>query len=106
MSTFTNLFARGVLTTFGAFQEFYQTELLPEQSPSVISWIGSIQATLIPLVGIFSGPLVDSGYLRPLIISGSFLTVFGLMMTSLSSDYYQVCIHGAPLFLALYFPAC
>ncbi|KAJ5173304.1 hypothetical protein N7492_005897 [Penicillium capsulatum] len=80
----------GVLTTFGAFQEFYQTVLLPDQTPSAISWVGSIQATLIPMVGIFSGPLVDSGYLRPLIISGSFLTVFGLMMTSLSSEYYQV----------------
>lgn len=44
------------------------------------------------MVGILSGPLVDSGYLRPLIISGSFLTVFGLMMTSLSSEYYQVLL--------------
>jgi hypothetical protein len=78
------------LTTFGAFQEYYQTELLPSQSPSAISWVGSIQATLIPMVGLVSGPLVDSGYLRPLIFSGSFLTIFGLMMTSLATEYYQV----------------
>lgn len=85
------------MTTFGAFQEYYQTELLPTESPSTISWVGSIQATLIPMVGIFSGPLVDSGYLRPLIVSGSFLTVFGLMMTSLSTEYYQVSTLSYPI---------
>ena len=79
-----------MLTTYGAFQEYYETELLSDLSPSAISWVGSIQATLIPMVGIVSGPLVDSGYLRPLMISGSFLTVFGLMMTSLATKYYQV----------------
>lgn len=82
---------RGILTTFGAFQEYYQTQLLPEQSPSAISWIGSIQATLIPMIGIVSGPLVDAGYIRSLIAIGSFLTVFGMMMTSLATEYYQVC---------------
>lgn len=81
---------RGILTTYGAFQEYYQTELLSDQTPSAISWVGSIQATLIPMVGLATGPLVDVGYLRPLIIAGSFLTVFGMMMTSLASSYYQV----------------
>lgn len=85
-----NLFSRGLLTTYGAFQEYYQTELLPNETPSTISWVGSIQATLIPMVGLATGPLVDVGYLRPLIISGSFLTVFGMMMTSLATSYYQV----------------
>lgn len=83
---------RGILTTFGAFQEYYQTVLMPEKSPSAISWVGSIEATLIPMVGMVSGPLVDSGYLRPLMVAGSFLTVFGLMMTSLATEYYQVSL--------------
>ncbi|KAJ5090053.1 hypothetical protein N7532_008737 [Penicillium argentinense] len=82
----------GILTTFGAFQEYYQTELLADQSPSAISWVGSIQATLIPMVGIVSGPLVDSGYIRALTVVGSFLTVFGMMMTSLATEYYQVLL--------------
>ncbi|KAJ5923395.1 hypothetical protein N7454_008640 [Penicillium verhagenii] len=82
----------GILTTYGAFQEYYETSLLSGQSPSAISWVGSIQATLIPMVGIVSGPLVDSGYLRPLIVTGSFFTVFGLMMTSLATEYYQILL--------------
>ncbi|KAL4783316.1 major facilitator superfamily domain-containing protein [Aspergillus varians] len=82
----------GLISTYGAFQEFYQTVLLRDESPSSISWIGSVQATLIVMVGIVSGPLVDLGYLRPLIISGSFLVVFGMMMTSLATQYYQVIL--------------
>ncbi|KAL3473854.1 major facilitator superfamily domain-containing protein [Aspergillus californicus] len=82
----------GIISTYGAFQEFYQTVLLPEESPSAISWVGSIQATLIVMVGIVTGPLVDLGYLRPLIVSGSFLVVLGVMMTSLATEYYQVLL--------------
>lgn len=81
---------RGLITTFGAFQEYYRTVLLRDQSSSAISWIGSIQATLIPMVGMITGPLVDAGYLRLLISGGSFLIVFGMMMTSLATEYYQV----------------
>jgi hypothetical protein len=43
------------------------------------------------MIGIVSGPLVDAGYIRSLTIIGSFLTVFGLMMASLATEYYQVC---------------
>ncbi|KAI9372205.1 major facilitator superfamily domain-containing protein [Aspergillus egyptiacus] len=82
----------GIISTYGAFQEFYLTVLLPEESPSSLSWVGSIQATLLVMVGIVTGPLVDLGYLRPLIVTGSFLTVFGVMMTSLSTEYYQVLL--------------
>lgn len=46
------------------------------------------------MVGIISGPLVDSGYIRSLTVVGSFLTVFGMMMTSLATNYYQVCLSG------------
>lgn len=44
------------------------------------------------MVGLVSGPLVDLGHLRILIVSGNFLIVFGMMMTSLASEYYQVIL--------------
>ncbi|KAF7595551.1 hypothetical protein BBP40_005586 [Aspergillus hancockii] len=85
----------GLITTFGAFQEYYRTVLLRGESSSSISWIGSIQATLIVMVGMVTGPLVDSGYLRVLILGGSFLIVFGMMMTSLATEYYQILLGQA-----------
>lgn len=44
--------------------------------------------------------MVDAGYVRPLMIVGCFLTVFGMMMTSLATSYYQVCRHS------LFFGSC
>ena len=39
-----------------------------------------------------TGPLLDSGRLRMLLSSGTFLIVFGLMMTSISREYWQVLL--------------
>ena len=42
------------------------------------------------VVGVISGPLYDMGYLRTLVYTGTFLSVLGLMMTSIASEYYQI----------------
>ncbi|TKY87445.1 hypothetical protein EX895_004123 [Sporisorium graminicola] len=80
----------GLVNTYGAYQTFYEANLLAHQSSSSISWIGSIQAFLLLLVGPLSGPLFDRGYVRALNLVGTFLIVFGLMMTSISTRYYQI----------------
>lgn len=41
-------------------------------------------------LGVFVGPFFDAGYYRALIFVGSFLVVFGFMMTSLCTTYWQV----------------
>ena len=81
---------RGVFNTYGAFQTFYEQELLSSSSASAISWIGSIQGFLLLLIGSLTGPVFDMGYVRSLMIVGSFLMVFSLMMTSLAKKYYEV----------------
>ncbi|SMY28147.1 unnamed protein product [Zymoseptoria tritici ST99CH_1A5] len=80
----------GVVNTFGSYQTYYETGLLSKESPSTISWIGSLQGTLLMLCGIFTGPIYDAGYVRSLVLTGSFLVVFGQMMLSLSTTYWQV----------------
>lgn len=43
-------------------------------------------------VGVFAGPLYDHGYLRTLILVGSVLVVFGMLMTGLCSQYWQLIL--------------
>lgn len=76
------------MNSFGVFQTYYES-LLPNSSPSAISWIGSIQVFLLRFVAVITGPLFDIGYFRTLIGSGSFLVVFGTMMTSLGTQYWH-----------------
>jgi len=86
---------RGIANTFGVFQTYYEINLLSSQSPSNISWIGSIQAFLLLIIGVATGPMYDAGYFRTLVLVGSFLTVFGMMMTSISTTYWQVMLAQA-----------
>lgn len=83
---------RGIVNAFGAYQAFYQSNLLASSSASDISWIGTVQGFLLVVVGVVTGPLYDMGYLHALVYLGTFFIVFGLMMASLSTQYYQVLL--------------
>ncbi|KAH8801789.1 major facilitator superfamily domain-containing protein [Xylogone sp. PMI_703] len=82
----------GIINTFGVYQTYYEENILEHMSPSSIAWIGSIQSALLMLVGIITGPLFDAGYFSMLICFGTFFVVFGLMMTSISTKYYQIML--------------
>lgn len=49
----------GVVNSFGFFQTFYQQDYLKNYSPSVISFIGTLQITLMYLSGSVAGALFD-----------------------------------------------
>ncbi|KAJ5921218.1 MFS general substrate transporter [Penicillium verhagenii] len=82
----------GLTNSFGVFETFYTENLLATSSASAISWIGSIQLFLTMLVGVFAGWFLDAGYLQALLITGTFLEVFGIFMTSLCTTYWQVLL--------------
>lgn len=86
---------RGVVNTFGVYQTFYERDFLSSESASNISWIGSIQAFLLVVVGVITGPIYDAGYFRALIFMGSFMIVFGMMMTSVAKTYWEVILAQA-----------
>ncbi|KAI9042124.1 monocarboxylate permease-like protein [Aspergillus affinis] len=85
----------GVVNTFGVFQTYYEINLLSVQSSSNILWIGAIQAFLLLLVGVVTGPLYDASYFRALIITGSGLVVVGFMTLSLCTKYWQIILAQA-----------
>lgn len=82
----------GLVNSYGVFQTYYETDLLPNESSSSISWIGSVQACLLMVVGVVAGPLYDAGYFRHLLITGQFLLVFGMFMTSLGTAYWHILL--------------
>jgi hypothetical protein len=87
----------GLVNTFGICQAFYQSTLPAPYSTSDISWIGTLQGALLLLVGVVSGPLFDQGYFQLMLILGGFGVVFGLIMLSLVTEYYQFLLIQALL---------
>lgn len=45
--------------TYSVYQEYYQTHQLSHESPSTISWIGSLQIFFLFGGNCFGGPLFD-----------------------------------------------
>ena len=80
----------GLINTFGAFQAFYETTLLKQHSQSSIAWIGTLQGSLILLVGVFSGPLFDTGYFGFIVVVAGIVLTVALVLLSFSTTYWQI----------------
>lgn len=89
---YANCYVRGIINTWGAYQTYYEQNLLEGTSSSSIAWIGSLQSFLLMLIGVITGPLFDAGYFRGLIGFAAFMMPFGLMMTSLSTKYWHLIL--------------
>jgi len=82
----------GLINSFGVFQTYYATELLRNHSQADIAWIGTVQGALLLIVGVIAGPVFDKGYFRTAGIIAGLGLVFGLIMLSLATEYYQVML--------------
>ncbi|WWC86543.1 uncharacterized protein L201_001420 [Kwoniella dendrophila CBS 6074] len=82
----------GLCNSFGVFQAYYESDLLKDHSSSSITWIGTLQLFLLFFGGIFVGRILDSHGAHILMVPGSVLIVFGLMMTSLCKQYWQLIL--------------
>ncbi|RMJ16566.1 hypothetical protein CDV36_003727 [Fusarium kuroshium] len=79
----------GWINSVGSFQQYYEVGPLKDYSSSTIAWIPSLQIFFLFALGPIVGILFDKYGPRPLIIGGTLLHVFGLMMASLAKTYYQ-----------------
>ncbi|KAJ5171651.1 hypothetical protein N7492_004244 [Penicillium capsulatum] len=82
----------GIITTFGDYQAYYERGTLFHQTSSNISWIGSIQSLVVFAIGAVIGHIYDRGFLKLLILVGTFGLVFGHMMLSLCTEYWQAVL--------------
>ncbi|KAH8807190.1 major facilitator superfamily domain-containing protein [Xylogone sp. PMI_703] len=79
----------GWINSIGVFQTIYEENQLKGYSPSTIAWILSLETFVMFGGAPFYGKVFDSYGPRFLLLGGSFLHVFGLMMLSLCKEYYQ-----------------
>ncbi|KAG9604618.1 monocarboxylate permease-like protein, partial [Aureobasidium melanogenum] len=79
----------GWVNCIAVFQAEYETNQLKNYSSSTISWITSSEFFFMLFFSPLSGYLFDNYGPRLPIFIGGFMHIFGLMMTSLSKEYYQ-----------------
>ncbi|KAF7539504.1 hypothetical protein G7054_g2086 [Neopestalotiopsis clavispora] len=82
----------GWINSIGVFQGYYESVLLRDYSATTVSWIPSLQIFFMFFSGAFVGRLFDLYGPRYILVVGTFLHVFGLMMCSLSHSYYQILL--------------
>ncbi|ATZ47933.1 hypothetical protein BCIN_03g02090 [Botrytis cinerea B05.10] len=82
----------GWINCIGIFQNYYSLHQLAHYSNSTIAWIPSLESFMMFFGGIFAGRIFDSYGPRWLLLFGSFFHVFGLMMVSISTKYYQIIL--------------
>lgn len=78
----------GYANAFGVYQEYYQSHQLSHETPSAISWIGSLQLFIMFASSVIAGPLFDMLGHRT-IWPSAIAYVFSLMMTSLCKHLWQ-----------------
>lgn len=90
----------GIINAYGAFQEYYKSTRLADESDSVIALIGAIQLFCVYGTGPLIGKVFDSYGCFPLLPLGTFCIVLGMMTLSLA-EYdatYQYFLAQAVLF--------
>ncbi|KAK5944338.1 hypothetical protein PMZ80_003619 [Knufia obscura] len=79
----------GWINAVGVFQNYYETGPLREYSPSTVGWIVSTEVFFMLFMSPWVGLWFDNFGPRGLLLVGTFLHCLGLMMASLSTEYYQ-----------------
>ncbi|KAL6234017.1 hypothetical protein BDW75DRAFT_251688 [Aspergillus navahoensis] len=78
----------GYINSWGVYQAYYEANQLRSETPSAISWIGSLQSFSILSASLVGGPLFDR-YGAKVIYPPAVAFVFTIFMTSLCKEYYQ-----------------
>ncbi|KAI0097353.1 major facilitator superfamily domain-containing protein [Nemania sp. FL0031] len=80
----------GWVNCIGVFQDYYQTHQLAAYTPSDVAWIPGTESFVLFFLGVVTGKLADNYGPRWPLLFGTLLHVYGLMMISLSKEYYQI----------------
>ncbi|KAF7362320.1 MFS domain-containing protein [Mycena venus] len=79
----------GYVNAWGVFQSYYTENLLRDESPSNIAWIGSVQFSLIFVPGLVSGHFFDRGYFRIPFFVASVTLVAATFLVGQCTQYWH-----------------
>lgn len=82
--------AVGFANTFGIFQDYYQSVLLPDVPPSQIILIGSSAASMYMILGAPAGRFADVAGYRASTSLGALLIVVSLFAASAATTFWQL----------------
>lgn len=82
--------AFGLVNCLGVFLTYYVEGPLSSYGSSTVSWIITVQLYLQSASAIVWGRLFDVYGPKYLLYGGTLMYIFGLMMTSLATQYYQI----------------
>ncbi|KAI1123181.1 major facilitator superfamily domain-containing protein [Nemania abortiva] len=82
----------GLVNCIGVFQEYYLDGPLSNYSASAVSWIPSLHVFIVTGSNAIMGRLFDSYGPRWILVIGTIVYSFGLMVLSLSTEYYQIIL--------------
>ncbi|KAI1106699.1 monocarboxylate permease-like protein [Jackrogersella minutella] len=80
----------GWVNCIGVFQDYYQANQLSNYTSSDVAWIPAMESFMLFFFGLFTGKLADNYGPRWPLLFGSVVHVFGMMMISISKEYYQI----------------
>ncbi|KAL4787212.1 major facilitator superfamily domain-containing protein [Aspergillus varians] len=99
----------GWISCIGVFIDHYKSHQLKDVSTSAITWITSLEYFMMFFGGPFVGVVFDNFGPRWMLLLGSFFHIFGLMMVSISSEYYQFLLAQgicSPIGISALFNVC
>lgn len=85
----SNIATFGYVNAWGAFQAYYETDMLKDSSPSTIAWIGSCQYALVFLPALVTGRMFDLGYFKGPYLAASILLVTATFLIAQCKEYWQ-----------------
>ncbi|KAG8992291.1 hypothetical protein FRB94_011223 [Tulasnella sp. JGI-2019a] len=76
--------------SWGVFQAYYfEHNTFPGASETMLSWLGSVQSGIMPIISIFSGKLGDRYGYKPFVITGSIISCLGLLFAAFPTTLWQ-----------------
>ncbi|PVF95711.1 MFS general substrate transporter [Serendipita vermifera] len=82
----------GYVNAWGVFQAFYENVKFPNESPSLIAWVGSMQYSLVWVPGLLIGRLFDRGYFRLPFMTANAVLILATFLIAECNAFWQVML--------------